>query len=109
MSYSRKYKGKYVDIDSDNPQTVGVCDRTGFVFNHKDLVKQMQWSGNSIVWTGLWVGKPFLDVLNEQNRPPITKVDPEVVKDPKPPKAAPEALPYKAIDEELNKHKWGNN
>ncbi len=108
MTSSRKYNGKYVNLNPKNPETVGICDRSGFVFNHKDLIKQMKWAGNSKVWTGLLVGKPFVDTLNEQNRPPITKKDPCQVENPRPPKDSPNVLPYRELEDELNSHKWGN-
>ena len=62
MTWIARWKGKYVNINPQNPNALGICDRTGFTFNHKDLVKQMEWRGDSLVWTGLMVGKPYLDV-----------------------------------------------
>ena len=53
---NKRFKGKYVSINPDNPSALGVCDESGFVFNHKDLIKQMEWRGNNLVWTGLMVG-----------------------------------------------------
>ena len=85
MGWANKWKGKYVTIDYENPQALGECDRTGFTFNKKDLVKQMEWRGNNLVWTGLMVGKPYVDIPNEQNRPPLVKDDPKAVSDPRPP------------------------
>lgn len=74
MSY--RPKGKHVRIDDTSPQGLGLCDKTGFVFNRKDLVRQMEWRGNAIVWTGFYVGRPYQDVPNEQLRPPILPPDP---------------------------------
>jgi hypothetical protein len=76
-------KTKYVTVDPENPNAFAVCDRSGFYFNHKDLHKQMEWRGNNLVWTGLLVGTPFLDIPNEQNRPPPIKADPIPVKNPR--------------------------
>lgn len=42
------------------------CDRSGFMF--KKLHKQYEWVGDRKIWTGLMVGKEFLDEPNEQNR-----------------------------------------
>jgi hypothetical protein len=69
-------KGKYVTVDMDNPRALGICDASGFVFNRCDMIRQMQWIGNDLKWTGLYVGKPFADVPNEQARPPILPPDP---------------------------------
>jgi hypothetical protein len=73
---SLRPKGKRVSIDPANPEALGICDYTGFVHLRRDLVQQMQYRGNGLVWTGLYVGKDFADVPNEQERPPILPPDP---------------------------------
>lgn len=78
-------KNKYVNIDMNNLDVVGVCDRSGFYFNRKDLVKQMEWMGESLQWNGMLVGKPFLDEPNEQGRTIRLPADPYPVKDPRMP------------------------
>lgn len=93
MSY--RPHGKYTRIDPSNPTARGVCDYTGFWFNRTDLVRQMEWRGNSLEWTGFYVGRPFLDVPNEQNRPPILPPDPVPIKEPR-------TLKYQTIT-------WSNN
>jgi hypothetical protein len=75
-------RGKYVKKGS--LEAVGVCDYSGFWFSHSDLVKQMEYRGNSLVWTGFMVGKPFVDIPNQQERPPLVKADPYVVLNPRP-------------------------
>jgi hypothetical protein len=77
-------KGRHVQIDVNFPEGLGICDYTGFVFNHKDLVKQMEWRGNGLIWTGYMVGRPYLDVPNEQLRPPILPPDPVPLRLPRP-------------------------
>ena len=77
--------GKYVSIDTDNPEALGICDYSGFVFPRKDLIRQMEWRGDDLAWTGFYVGKPFADKPNEQNRTPILPPDPVPVLDPRPP------------------------
>jgi len=69
-------KGKHVTIDPSDPQGLGICDYTQFVHNRKDLVKQYEWRGNALVWTGFFVGRQYVDVPNEQARPPILPPDP---------------------------------
>lgn len=81
---SMRPKGKYVSIDINFPEGLGICDYSGFVFNHKDLVKQMEWRGNGLIWTGYMVGKPYLDTPNEQLRPPILPPDPIPLRLPRP-------------------------
>ena len=107
MSRSKNIKSKYVTIDPKNPNALGVCDESGFDFNHKDLVKQMQWRGNQLIWTGLMVGKPYLDVPSQQDRPPIVRDDPKPVKDPRLPASYTDpnsnnVLPNKALEAKLN-------
>lgn len=65
-------------------ETVGVCDYSGFFFSRSDLVKQYEWRGNQLVWTGAIVGRPFVDEPSEQNRPPQIKGDPKAVQNPRP-------------------------
>ena len=77
--------GKYVSVKPHSRQAFGICDRTGYLFDRKDLVKQMRWAGNKLVWTGWWVGKPFVDSPNPQSRPSILGPDPVPVLFPRPP------------------------
>jgi hypothetical protein len=114
MGWINKYKSKYVNIDYENPQALGECDRTGFTFNLKDLCKQMEWRGNNLVWTGLMVGRPFLDVPNEQLRPPVVKDDPRAKSDPRPPSPYtdpeyPVAGTYEQTTEELEIESFYND
>lgn len=75
---------QYVTINPESPEALGVCDRSGFVHNRKDLVRQMEWRGNALVWTGFYVGKTFLDKPNEQLRTPMLPPDPVPIMDPRP-------------------------
>lgn len=75
--------GKYFQTSFSKPASYGVCDRTGFIFNSKDLVKQMVWAGNSKVWTGWMVGKPFIDIPSQAQRPPLILGDPKPVENPR--------------------------
>lgn len=75
-------RGKYVRKNSIEP--VGTCDYSGFLFSKSNLVKQKEWRGNELVWTGAMVGRPFVDEPNQQNRPPQIKDDPRIVRDPRP-------------------------
>jgi len=75
--------GKHVNIDEDAPQALGICDYTGFVHKRSDLVRQMEWRGNAIVWTGFYVGRWYADKPNEQLRPPILPPDPVPIREPR--------------------------
>ncbi|HEY3526886.1 MAG TPA: hypothetical protein VGK47_11855 [Nitrososphaeraceae archaeon] len=77
-------KGKYVTIDPKNPEALAICDYSGLPCLHKDLVRQMEWRGEGLVWTGLLVNKRFADIPNEQGRSPILPPDPIPVSNPRP-------------------------
>lgn len=85
MGWVKRWQSKNITINPNSPNALGVCDDSGFVFNHKDLIKQMEWRGDNLVWTGLMKGPQYLDKPQEQNRPPLVKNDPRPVKDPRPP------------------------
>ena len=53
----------------DKKDYVSVSDRNGFVYNCADLVRQKEYRGDSLVWTGLMVGGDELDEPQEQLRP----------------------------------------
>ena len=74
--------GDYVRKDVIEP--IGTCDYSGFLFSRSDLVKQYEWRGNQLVWTGAIVGRPFVDEPNQQNRPPQIKGDPKALQNPRP-------------------------
>lgn len=82
MSY--RPKGKHVNININSPEALGICDYSGFVHLRKDLIRQMEWRGNRLVWTGYYVGRSYLDQPNPQLQPPILPPDPVSVKDPRP-------------------------
>jgi len=111
MSWVEKYKSKYVVIDPKKPAALGECDDSGFTFNHKNLVKQMEWRGDNLVWTGFLRGKPYLDVPQEQNRPPLVKADPRPITNPRLPTPYndPEYPPvpsYNQLVAKLNNLNW---
>jgi hypothetical protein len=76
--------GRWVRIDPRNPDAVARCDRSGQLCNYNDLVKQMDYRGTGLIWTGLYVNKHFLDVPNPQSLNPILKPDPVPVEHPRP-------------------------
>lgn len=112
MSYMRKYKGKHVTYDPVNPQSIGFCQRSRSLFNHKDLVMQTEWFGDNKVPINIWVGKPYLDIPNEQGRPPLVKADPQPVTNPGPllphSPPPPNVLPYNQLIAKLNNFHWGS-
>lgn len=75
--------GRNVTVDQDHPEALGVCDISGLLYMRRDLVRQMAWRGESLVWTGLYVGRDQLDVPNEQGRTPVLPPDPVPVFEPR--------------------------
>ena len=63
-------------ISARRPRAMGECDRSGFWYPLDDMKKQMQWAGNSLIWTGLLVGPDQLDKPLDQLRAPILPPDP---------------------------------
>lgn len=97
MSWINRWKPKYVRIDPRHPEALGVCDDSDFVFNRNDLVEQREWRGNRLVGTNFYRGRPFLDVPQEQNRPPLVKADPYPVMDPRLPQPDSDHYPLYGI------------
>lgn len=83
MSFVAKYQGRHVRVNERNSQALAQCDFSDFTYQKKDLVRQMRWSGNSLVWTGWLVGHDQVDVPNMLDRPPPVKADPYPVRDPR--------------------------
>lgn len=74
-------------IDVNDPRAVAACDGCGFLVNHKDLKKDMQYRGGSTpVWTGFLVCTKCLDVPNQA--PQFKRItlppDPVPVENPRP-------------------------
>jgi len=51
-----------------------LCSRSGFMVDK--VYKQYEWYENKKVWNGSMVAKEFLDIPNDQGRPPLIKKDP---------------------------------
>lgn len=75
---------KYTTIDPKHPKAWAQCDYSGFIGDHADLVKQMEYSGTGLYWTGYWVLKRYADIPNPQKLVPRIKMDPVPVKYPRP-------------------------
>lgn len=77
-------RGKYMRIDPEHPRAFGRCDTSGFLVNHDDLVKQMEYRGNGLVWDGFLVHPDWLDEPNPQGLVPILQADPYPISNPRP-------------------------
>lgn len=109
-----KWKSKYVSVNLEDIDAVGMCDISGFMFNRKDMHKQMEWRGDSLAWNGLIVGAPFLDEPNGALRPPPIDTDPKPVKNPRPPfpyldPESPQAGTYTQMRNDLDENSFHNS
>jgi len=77
MTRINNNSGNYVKKGST--EAIKICDYSGFYFSESDIVQEKEWRGNSLVPTGFWVGKPFLNKPQQQNRPPRVSNDPKPV------------------------------
>lgn len=76
--------GKYTRMTKRSPKAIARCDYSGLMVAHSDLVRQMQYSGAGLVWTGFYVYKKFVDVANAQQLAPRVKLDPVPIVDSRP-------------------------
>lgn len=74
-----RYHGKYTNVSRRNPDAIGQCDYSGFMVQHSKLIKQMEYRGTGLVWTGYLVYPKFATVPNPQNLTPKVKVDPKPI------------------------------
>lgn len=96
-------KGRHVSIREKNPKAVGICDYTGFIHLKQDLVRQMEYRGDRLVWTGFYVGKDYQDKPNQQLRPPMLPPDPIPVVDARLEQSGnlPPVVPAKPMNERI--------
>lgn len=70
------HHGKYTKQNRRNPRGLGVCDYSGLMVRHADMIRQLEYRGTGKVWTGYWVNPKFADVPNPQNLIPLIRLDP---------------------------------
>ena len=80
---SRADKGRIPYVDPDNPQSWGRDDYTGLPVMHPDMVKQMEYIGNGLAWTGFMVHYKDVSQPNPQKIPPRLKPDPVPIPNPR--------------------------
>lgn len=79
-----RHHGKYTKMSRSFPAPIARCDYSGFMVAHRGLVKQKEYRGAGLVWTGYYVYKKFQDQPNPQNLAPIIRLDPQPVPDARP-------------------------
>lgn len=76
-------QGRIPIVDPENPQSWGRDDYTGLPIMMPDAIKQMEYIGNGLAWTGFMVHYKDADQPNPQLIPPRLKVDPVPIKNPR--------------------------
>jgi hypothetical protein len=71
-------------LDPSNPRAQAVCDSCGVWYLRSELVKDMEFSGASLVWSGFWVCPTCSDLPNAQLLSPILPGDPKPIAEPRP-------------------------
>jgi hypothetical protein len=79
--YRKKGHGS---VNVEWPRAFAVCDRCGFVYNHKDLNWQSQWIGPQVQNLKILVCDSCLDKKQEQLRTIVLPPDPIPVDTPRP-------------------------
>lgn len=75
MAY--RWRGKYFEVDPENPRAEGVCDRCGFRWNLDKLQWQYAYQGSTMPQnTRMLVCPNHVDELNPQDTPVILPPDP---------------------------------
>jgi hypothetical protein len=82
MGYASKL-GR-AQIDSSSPSAAAVCDRCGFVYNHKNLRWQWDYRGRSLANTRILVCETCLDTPQPQLKPRILPPDPVSISNARP-------------------------
>jgi hypothetical protein len=80
---SLRYRQTVPIVNPDNPRAWGRDDITGLPVMHDDLVKQMEYIGNGLAWTGFMVHFNDADQPNPQLMPPRLRPDPVPVHNPR--------------------------
>ena len=79
----------HVRVSSRSPRAAGSCDRCGFLYNHRDLRWQFDWTGIRLTNLRILVCERCLDVPQEQFRPPPMSPDPVPIMNARPEPFAP--------------------
>jgi hypothetical protein len=79
-----KNHGKYTNMSKNKPRAIARCDYSGLMVQHSSLIRQMEYRGKGLVWTGYLVNPKFADQPNPQNLTPRIKLDPVPISNARP-------------------------
>lgn len=75
---------QFAEIDANNPNALGQCDRCSFIYNLKNLRFQFDWRGNVLTNLRIRVCPKCYDVPYQGNRPIKLPADPPPVMNARP-------------------------
>lgn len=78
------YRNGRASVSVNWPCAFAVCDRCGFLYNHKDLIWQNQWVGPRLQNLMILVCEDCLDKPQEQLRTLLIPADPIPIDTPRP-------------------------
>jgi len=73
----------HASVDPRSPSAFAICDRCGFLYNHRDLKWEVQWRGRQIERTGYLVCDTCWDTPNPTLRPIVLPPDPVPILNPR--------------------------
>jgi hypothetical protein len=87
----------HAKLDPQHPAAFAICDRCGFLYNHRDLRWDAQWHGTEVRRTGHLVCPSCWDMPNPTLKARALPPDPVPILNPRPDKKDPPSddLDYK--------------
>lgn len=76
--------GKYTKMSKRDPRGIARCDYSGLMVRQSDMIRQLEYRGTGLVWTGYLVNPKFADKPNPQNLTPLIKLDPTPIPNTRP-------------------------
>jgi len=74
----------HAQLDPQRPSAFAICDRCGFLYNHRALKWDAQYAGNELRRTGFLVCPTCFDIPNPTLRPKVLPPDPVPIQNPRP-------------------------
>jgi hypothetical protein len=74
----------HAHLDPQKPAAFAICEKCGFLYNHRDLRWDKQWRGTQLVKTGHLVCPKCEDVPNRTLQAMVLPADPVPVLNPRP-------------------------
>jgi hypothetical protein len=76
-------RSQYGAVDPSNPEAAARCDRGGEIRKRSELLREMVWRGDRLVWNGFLCCARHIDKPQDQDRPKRLRADPVPVPEPR--------------------------